>query len=224
MNLIKQIEFFDPININAAVHVIGVGAIGSHVAEQLARMGLPAMTLWDFDTVDEHNIPNQLYGHGDIGFPKVDMLAAQLLNINPDILIRKRKRWDPSLPLNGYVFLCVDNITVRQQVVDTYMYTNTVKGIFDFRMRLTDAQHYAGVPGNEKEMKNLRATMEFTEEEAKAATPVSACGSSLAVLPTIKMVTAVGVANFMNLVKTGDLKTMILIDAFEPSVQAFSAR
>ena len=30
--------------------------------------------------------------------------------------------------------------------------------------------------------------------------------------------------NFMNFVKTGELKTMILVDAFEPSVLAFSKR
>ena len=224
MNLIRQGEFFDPININESIHVVGVGAIGSHVAEMLARMGIQSLTLWDFDVVDEHNIPNQLYSFDDVGHPKVDVLAAQLTAINPDIVIKKRKRWEPGMTLSGYVFMCVDKIDVRQQIVDTFMYTTSVKAIFDFRMRLTDAQHYAGCPGNEKEMVNLRKTMDFTEEEAKAATPVSACGSTLAVLPTIRMITAVGVANFMNFVKTGDLKTMILIDAFEPFVQSFSSR
>lgn len=224
MNLIRHIEFFDPINISANIHIVGVGAIGSHVAEQLARMGIQQLTLWDFDVVNAHNIPNQLYSHTDIGMLKVDALEKHLLEINPDIQIKKKARWDTSMPLNGFIFMCVDKIDIRQQIVDMHMYTSSVKAIFDFRMRLTDAQHYAGCPGLENEMLNLRKSMDFTEEEAKAATPVSACGSSMAVLPTIRMITAVGVANFMNFVKTGELKTMILIDAFDPYVQTFSSR
>lgn len=224
MNLVRQMDFFDPFQVTERVHVIGLGAIGSHVAEQLTRMGISNLTLWDFDTVDEHNIPNQLYDMFDVGLPKVDCLKRHLENINPEIRIVKRHRWEPGIALNGYIFMCVDSIDVRQQITDEAMYSPTVKGIFDFRMRLTDAQHYAGVPGNKVEMENFRASMDFTQEEAKAATPVSACGSSLAVLPTIRVITAVGVANFMNLVKTGELKTMILIDAFSFEILAFSKR
>ena len=224
MNLIRQSDFFNPLAIKEQIHVVGLGAIGSHVAEQLVRMGVAKITLWDFDTVDEHNIPNQLYSTGDIGLAKVDALAIQLQAINPQVSITKRHRWEPGIALNGYIFMCVDSINVRQQIVDQHMYAPTVPAIFDFRMRLTDAQHFAGCPGKTVEITNLRASMDFTQEEAKEATPVSACGTSMAVLPTIRVITAIGVANFMNFVKTGDLKTMILIDAFSFDIQAFSKR
>lgn len=224
MNLIRQADFFNPLEVKEQIHIVGLGAIGSHVAEQLVRMGIDHLTLWDFDIVDEHNIPNQLYRHCDIGKDKNTALGLYLMEINPQLQLELRREWRPGLALNGYIFMCVDSIDVRQQIVDTYMYTTKVKAIFDFRMRLTDAQHYAGCPGNKIEIENLRASMDFTQEEAKEATPVSACGTSMAVLPTIRVITAVGVANFMNFVKTGDLKTMILIDAFSFDIQAFSKR
>ena len=224
MNLIRHSEFFDPFAIKEPVHVIGVGAIGSHVAEQLVRMGLDHITIWDFDTVDEKNIPNQLYTTRDVGMSKTDALKETLLDINPELNIRTRTRWKQGDTLNGYVFMCVDTIDVRKDIVATCEYNKHCLGLFDFRMRLTDAQHYAAVPGNEIEMQNLKASMNFTQEEAKEATPVSACGSSLSVLPTIRVISAVGVANFMNLVKANELKTTILIDAFSFGILAFSKR
>ena len=96
----------------------GLGQIGSHVAEQLARMGIQQLTLWDFDVVNAHNIPNQLYSHTDIGMLKVDALEKHLLEINPDIQIKKKARWDASMSLNGFIFMCVDKIDIRQQIVD----------------------------------------------------------------------------------------------------------
>ena len=221
MNLIRHSEFFDPFAIKEPVHVIGVGAIGSHVAEQLVRMGITHIAIWDFDKVEDKNIPNQLYTFRDVGMDKVDALKRHLLDINPDLNLRTRGRWYPTDTLNGYVFMCVDTIDVRKQIVEACEYNTHCLGLFDFRMRLTDAQHYAADPSDSVMLKNFKGSMDFSQEEAKEATPVSACGSSLSVLPTIRVISAVGVANFMNFVKTGELKPAILIDAFSFEILAF---
>ena len=39
MNLNKHREFFDPEQFDDAIHIIGCGAVGSTIAEQLARLG-----------------------------------------------------------------------------------------------------------------------------------------------------------------------------------------
>lgn len=59
------------------VAVIGVGTIGSNLAGILARMQIP-MTLYDHDTVEEHNLATQTYGEADIGKAKVEAVLAQL--------------------------------------------------------------------------------------------------------------------------------------------------
>src|SRR5690554_7355564 len=41
---------------------------------QLAKLGITNITVWDFDVVEEHNVPNQLFGLNDIGKPKVEAL------------------------------------------------------------------------------------------------------------------------------------------------------
>jgi hypothetical protein len=83
---------------------------------------------------------------------------------------------------------------------------------FDFRMRLTDAQHYMAVREDDTQMKKLLDSMNFSHEEAKSATPKSACNVELSVIYTVKAITALGVSNFVRCVLGQSTKTMILID------------
>ena len=96
-----------------------------------------------------------------------------------------------------------------------------VKAMFDFRTRLEDAQHYAADWSNDDMKKDLLASMQFTHEEAKEETPVSACNVTLSVCPTVRIICAYGVANFMNFWNGKPLKKLILADAFKFDVMAF---
>ena len=79
MNLNKHIEFFNPAKLNNyEIHVIGVGAVGSYIALTLAKLGIKKLYIWDFDTVEEHNITNQVYNYNDLGKPKTLALKSHL--------------------------------------------------------------------------------------------------------------------------------------------------
>jgi molybdopterin/thiamine biosynthesis adenylyltransferase len=56
----------------------GAGALGSHLADNLARQGVQKIRAIDRDRVEEHNVSTQLYGEGDIGAWKVDVLRQRL--------------------------------------------------------------------------------------------------------------------------------------------------
>jgi len=88
-------------------------------------------------------------------------------------------------------------------------------------MRLTDAQHYAADWNNNKMIEDFLKSMAFSHEEAKAETPVSACNITLSVVPTVRMIVAMGVSNFINFVKGGDIRKLILVDAFGHTIDAF---
>lgn len=221
IDIIKHLEFFDPTKVNDGIHIIGCGAIGSNIAETLTRLGFENLHLYDFDTVSTHNIANQCFFADQIGKEKVEALAETLCRINNEAKpIMHKKGWNPNISLSGYVFLCPDSIKVRQDVVKSCIGKQYVKGIFDFRMRLSDAQHYAAEYDEEyKNFTNLLKSMDFTEEEAKEATPVSACGTTLSVITTIRTITAAGIANFINLIKNPKaFKHIILIDSFKHEI------
>lgn len=70
----------------AAAHVcvIGVGGVGSWTVEALARSGIGALTLIDLDDVCITNTNRQLPAlEGQIGRPKIAVLAERVLAINP---------------------------------------------------------------------------------------------------------------------------------------------
>lgn len=74
---------------NLRVAVVGCGGTGSAVAEQLIRLGVRHFILCDPESLTESNV-TRVYGsgQGDIGRPKVEVAAANLLKIAPDAEVR----------------------------------------------------------------------------------------------------------------------------------------
>lgn len=73
---------------NARVAVFGIGGVGSYVVEALARSGVGILDLVDNDVVAESNLNRQLVAlHSTIGFPKVEVAAKRVKDINPDIQV-----------------------------------------------------------------------------------------------------------------------------------------
>lgn len=225
MDTTKFYDFFQPDACRERLHIIGCGAVGSTVAENLVRIGMTKITLYDFDTVEKHNVSNQMFRGIDIGKPKVQALAEYLQEINPDIIddLEIEPEGYVGQKLSGYVFLCVDNIDLRREIATKNKGNTYIKAVFDFRIRLTDAQHYAAKWNDPKMVENFLATMNFTHEEAAKETPVSACNVTLSVAPTVRDVCKVGVVNFMNFVKSGgeQLKKMVIVNPFEFACMAF---
>lgn len=63
--------------------VVGVGGVGSWVAEALARSGVGQITLIDLDNVAESNVNRQIQALGDeFGKAKVAVMAERILAIN----------------------------------------------------------------------------------------------------------------------------------------------
>lgn len=68
------------------IAVIGVGGVGSWAAEALARTGVGKLTLIDMDEVCLSNINRQSHALSEtIGQSKIEVLAARLRSINPEI-------------------------------------------------------------------------------------------------------------------------------------------
>ncbi|WP_063654534.1 tRNA cyclic N6-threonylcarbamoyladenosine(37) synthase TcdA [Candidatus Arsenophonus triatominarum] len=65
--------------------VVGIGGVGSWVAEALTRTGIGTITLIDLDDVCVTNINRQLHALSDtIGQSKVEVMKSRILQINPE--------------------------------------------------------------------------------------------------------------------------------------------
>ena len=223
MDLAKSYDFFKPEECTETIHIIGCGSVGSTVAENLVRFGLKDIVLYDFDYVEARNIANQMFTSKDIGRLKVEALADMLAAINPDVtedLQLMNEGWIGQ-KLYGYVFLCVDNIELRRKIAEENKGNPSIKGMFDFRTALTDAQHYAADWKKIDMVKSFINTMNFSHEEAKVEAPVSACNVELSVCPTIRIIVGLGVSNFINFLQGKPLKKVIIADAFGHKTTAF---
>ena len=228
MNLNKSSEFFKPSMIGARVHVVGCGSVGSTLAENLARCGVTKFGFWDFDKVEAHNIVNQMFTDPQIGKLKVEALKEIILSINPDAepdIELHPEGWQGEL-LTGYVFLAVDSIEIRREFVEKHMDSPYVKAVFDIRTLLEstgrfDVRITEEFKGATPETVSGYDLIQFSHEEAKEETPVSACGTTLGVATTVRLISAYAVNNFINFVKGRGLKTAVLMDGFNFVLDAF---
>lgn len=220
MDLSKSFEFFDPTAVEGKCHIVGCGSVGSTIAENLARLGVTKFVLYDFDTVEPHNIANQMFVNDDIKRTKVEATKKIITDINPEAAndIEIEPNGYINQKLNGYVFLCVDNIQLRKEICTKNKMNQSIKALFDVRTRLCDAQAYAAEWRDLRQVNNLIKSMEFTHDEALAATPVSACGRVLGVAPTVRAICSFVVCNFMNFILGRGVRPILVCDPFQMEV------
>lgn len=70
---------------NSRVAIFGIGGVGGHAVEALARSGVGALDLFDNDEVSLTNINRQIVAlHSTVGRPKVEVMKERILDINPE--------------------------------------------------------------------------------------------------------------------------------------------
>jgi tRNA threonylcarbamoyladenosine dehydratase len=70
------------------VLIVGIGGVGSWVAESLARSGVGEMTLVDMDHVAESNINRQIHAlESTLGMAKIKAMKERIGQINPHCIV-----------------------------------------------------------------------------------------------------------------------------------------
>lgn len=198
MDLSRHITVFNPASVKSDIHIIGVGATGSFVAMELARMGCPVLNIYDFDDVEQHNIPNQYYDINDIGEAKVVALEAKLKLINPDITVNistEKVTAEDMSKMSGYVFLLVDSMKVRKELWDAAKTNTNIINIWESRLGSDQARVYS-LPIEEGKDYSKYEQDFYDDDNAE----MSACGTSITVLPIVLQTSALMIVQFIDLV------------------------
>jgi len=89
--------------IDKNIIIIGIGAIGSLLAEILVRVGAKKLTLIDPDIIQHGNICRSLYNFSDVILRKVSALSAHLYKISPFVEITTELSMPKLMPQqNGF--------------------------------------------------------------------------------------------------------------------------
>ena len=109
------------------VAVFGVGGVGGHAVEALARCGVGELDLIDNDTVSLSNINRQIVAlHSTVGRAKVEVMAERIADIDPDIRVNCHKTF--FLPETAdsfdftkydYVIDAVDTVTAKLAIIES---------------------------------------------------------------------------------------------------------
>ena len=109
----------------SCVAVFGIGGVGGHVVEALARVGIGHLDLIDHDKVSRSNINRQIIATLDtVGMDKVDVMKRRILSINPDACVGTYKCF--YLPENAdmfdlgkysFVVDAIDTVTAKIELI-----------------------------------------------------------------------------------------------------------
>jgi len=151
------------------ITVIGAGAIGSWLMPALAKIGCENVKFIDFDTVEEVNIANQLYGHFLINKKKIEALKliddAQYLTkfeyIDDEVTEENADSY-----MNEIMIAAVDSIAVRKIIWEACQEREDTKLYLDCRIGRYNAQGYSVRPHEDLEVDYFDEHYMFPATEA----------------------------------------------------------
>ena len=170
MNLSRQTGIIAPDILKNAevVTLIGVGGIGSPLVLTLAKMGIPKFVLIDPDTVEDYNIPNQLFRLSDIGRPKVIAAKEVIEAFTGAEVVAIQEKFDGSQKLEGIVISGVDWMTVRKMIWESLRFNPLVPLYVEGRMASELLRIYTLNPTDPNAVTAYEATL-YSDEEAQQA-------------------------------------------------------
>ncbi len=179
------------------VDVIGCGATGSRIVLSLAKLGVENIHVWDFDVVEEHNIPNQAFWQEmhvvhDSAKPKLAKVSAmaEIVEIATGTKITvHQEKVDGTQSLGEVVFLLTDTMFSRKEIWEGALkFKLRTELLIETRMGADSGRVYSLDPNKLGQIKAYEETL-CSDEEAE----VSACGASVSVGSTAEVISGLAV-------------------------------
>lgn len=194
INPTRHLKLFSPAEFgNRRVDIIGVGASGSRVALDLAKLGVENIHVWDDDIVEEHNVPNQAYGEVDIGKTKVEALQDLILKATGTKITTHCEKVTTSQKLGEVVFLLTDTMKSRKQIwehcVKLHPFTRVM---FETRMGSDLVIVYTINPCNMDDVKLWESTL-CDDKQSE----ISVCGATITAGPVASITAGIALYQFM---------------------------
>lgn len=138
MDFNRQHNIFDPTQQKLALTIVGAGSSGSYMAFALTKFGYKDIKVIDFDVVEKHNIPVQIYKPRDEGLFKVEALKSDIYEYTGEMILTDNVKIDDNYDLNlnenSVVVICVDNMEARKLIFEKLVNSGKPVKLIDTRM------------------------------------------------------------------------------------------
>lgn len=149
---------------NLPIVLIGAGGIGSEVAVTLCKMGIGELTVYDFDKVEPHNLPNQGYRKDDLGKFKVDALKEICTAYSDVDFHAVPERFEDTPRESCIVISGVDSMDSRKEIWKRIKLNPSVKMYIDGRMAREMLKVYRVNPSDLKSIAAYEKTLHSDED------------------------------------------------------------
>lgn len=209
----KSFSVIDADKLKGNIHIVGIGATGSMIAEHLVRLNLGSkLFVYDDDVVEAKNINNQAYLDKHIGMPKVEAFKDLARMIDPECEVKGKDKRVSSLDVvsnDDIVILTVDNFSSRASILKSLYGVNplvitggvsSIGGNVEFtrgEKNISDlADYYAGIPDGE-------------EYDATDLTP---CGSPISIYHRLRVFASLATEGIIKYRNKEELKKNLSFD------------
>lgn len=193
IDITRSFGVFDPSKFpTLPIHIIGVGATGSHVCENLIVQGFNGsqIHIYDFDKVEEHNIANQLYTIHDIGKLKVKALKHRIKRDYDEYINIYPSKVDSLSPLTGIIFLLIDSS--REKLFKSAKFKPSIQLIVETGIDARIGRVVTVNPSKIGHNKYFEKNFLFPDDE-KDDSERSVCGTRQVVANTVKIIASTAV-------------------------------
>lgn len=215
VNFMRHSGLFGPEDASDKVlTIIGVGATGSWVALLAAKMGWHNFVLWDPDTVESHNLPNQAYDIEHLGMNKVDAMKDVILRFNPQCQITTHSEifdYSDKNNFTDYVYVAVDSLLARRQIISEIKYLPFTSAVFETKMGFTHAELNMIDPSDEKTIDNYLSILKNDDEVTE-----SACNEKI--ITTLTTIVASSLVHLLAVHSSADRKNINSSDLFSKQI------
>lgn len=173
------------------IDVVGAGATGSKIVLDLAKHGFRNIHVYDFDKVEVHNVPNQVYGPKDVGSNKVEALHELVMRLCGIKITPHTERYTGNEEDYGEaVFLAVDTMSERKSIFDNISRKIGLEIVIETRTGIYEGRVYSITPNTSR-----KKYMESMYSDDVAAQ--TACGGQIMIGATSSVVAGMAVWCFL---------------------------
>jgi len=160
MDFWRQFDIVRPMeDLMFPISVIGCGGIGSPTTLALAKMGCMDITVYDDDTVEDHNLPNQIYRTKDVGQLKALSLSSIVMDFTGTTIHNIIEKVGSLNKFEGIVISGVDSMAARADIWKAIKFKPAITLYIDARMGAEVCRIYTINPTNPYHVKRYEETL-----------------------------------------------------------------
>lgn len=187
--------YFNPVGVGR-IDVVGVGATGSRVVFELAKLGLTDIHVWDADVVEAKNVSNQLFGNQHVGMPKVEALKSIIKDFTGlEITTHNQFCTGADSAEFGYaLFLLTDTMSSRRAIWDGAMLNIELQHVIETRLTSDAGKVYTI---NRQDSEAVQYWVESMAGGDDQRMLLSECGTTVNMGPTAGLLAGYAVWQFV---------------------------